>query len=422
MDQSNSLQIAMLSVHSSPIGKIGTRDTGGMSVYIRELAREIGRRGHRVDIYTRSPGRGAAEALRIHPNVRLLHLQGGGEARLERDALYPYLADFFRALEDQRNSRRRRYDLIHSHYWLSGWLGSWAAKRWRCPHVVTFHTLGAAKDNTAAAPPESRMRIATERNVARLCDRVVASTEGDRQQLVAGYDAPGEKIGIVPCGVNLTRFRPLDQGCARRTLGLDPNAAVVLFVGRFDPVKGIDRLLEAVAHPVRIPNLQLVIVGGDGRATAEHRRLREKTRALGIADRVRFVGRIEQPDLPPYYSAADLLALPSHYESFGLVTLEALACGIPVVAAPVGAAAKLLQPQRNGIIVQNGSPRHLAHGIETVFSWLHGGFLSADAIRSSVEPYRWGRIAEAMLAQYRRVLDAPAAIRRSEPPEQAWCL
>jgi len=398
------LQIAMLSIHSNPLGKLGTRDTGGMSVYIRELAREIGLRGHRVDIFTRNHSRDSIEELAIYPNVRLLHLNGGADGGLERDALYPHLADFFRALEQQTRSRRTRYNLIHSHYWLSGWLGSWAAKRWKCPHVVTFHTLGAAKDTTASGPPESRMRIATERNVSRLCDRVLSSTERDRAQLIHGYDSASEKVVVVPCGVNLNRFRPLDKTAVRRQLGLDLNAPVVIYVGRFDPVKGIDRLMEALPHLSHIPDLQLMIVGGDGNDTAEHRRLQTKARTLNIERRVRFAGRIDQEDLPPIYNAADLLVLPSHYESFGLVILEALACGTPVVATPVGAAIDVLQPGRNGLVVENGHPQALARGIARVLSWLHRGSLSAEAIRRSVRAYRWSAIADSMLAEYRQVL------------------
>jgi D-inositol-3-phosphate glycosyltransferase len=412
----------MLSIHSSPIGKLGTRDTGGMSVYIRELAREIGRRGHRVDIYTRSPSRNAPAEIQIYPNVRLLHLRGGGDRGLERDALYPHLGDFFRALESTPQIQKRQYDLIHSHYWLSGWLGSWAAKRWNCPHVVTFHTLGIAKDTAAAGPPESRMRTATEREVSRLCDRVLSSTGRDRQQLIEGYHADPDKVRVVPCGVDLSLFRPAGKRAARKRLGLAPDAPVALYVGRFDPVKGMDRLLEAIAQTDRSSRLQLVIVGGDGRANAEHRRLQAKSRQLGIDDRVRFVGRIDQLDLPPYYHAADMLVLPSHYESFGLVTLEALGCGVPVVATPVGVAAEILQPRRNGWIVDSADPGGLARGIQTVFDWQRRGLLSPETIRSSVEAYRWNRIASTMLAEYRQVLGGPDTALHPVPSERASCL
>ena len=326
------LRIAMLSVHSSPIGELGTKNTGGMSVYIRETAQELGNRGHLVDIYTRLNGSGQKQIAHLYDNVRLIHLKAGNNGQMNKLALYGHLDDFFKELEKFRDRESVDYDLIHSHYWLSGRVGSWAQERWKVPHVFMFHTVGAVKNSTVGSEKEPELRTAIEKNLARKCDRILVATDKERGHLVQHYGACPETIGVVPCGVNLNLFRPLDKIAARKQLGFAQDETVVLFVGRFAPLKGIDRLLEAMAHLKHHQRLRLVIVGGDGNNAPESQRLQGLSRGLSIQDSVTFVGRIEQSMLPPYYSAADVLVVPSHYESFGLVALESLASGTPVVA------------------------------------------------------------------------------------------
>jgi D-inositol-3-phosphate glycosyltransferase len=216
------------------------------------------------------------------------------------------------------------------------------------------------------------------------------------------YGACPETIGVVPCGVNLALFRPLDKAAARQQLGLAQDESIVLFVGRFAPLKGIDRLLGAIAHLKHHQRLRLVIVGGDGNSTPESHRLKRLSRELSIQDSVTFVGRIEQDMLPPYYSAADVVVVPSHYESFGLVALESLASGTPVVATKVGAMESILREGETGHVVNSGSPRSLADGIETFISRTRA--LSADKIRASVFRFSWANVASAMIDEYTAVL------------------
>ncbi len=415
------LQLAMFSIHSSPIGELGTKNTGGMSVYIRELARELGSRGHRVDIYTRLNGTGHHQIMDLYENVRLIHLSAGNNGYVQKLALYYYLADFFRALEKFKNQQNLRYDLIHSHYWLSGRLGSWVQERWNIPHIVMFHTLGVVKNIVGLAEQEPDLRLATERKLAQTCQRILAPTAMEKQNLIKFYNAADEKIGVVPCGVNLDLFHPQDKKAARQLLGFDENTAIALYVGRFDPIKGIDRLLKAVARLRRHQRMQLVVVGGDGPETDEFQNLQHLAHQLGVQDAVTFLGRIEQKKLPPYYSAADVLVIPSHYESFGLVGLESLACGTPVVSTRVGAMSAILQNGRAGLLVDNAESVSLANSIAAIFARQRAGEFSAARVRPVVCQFGWENVASGIIEEYGAVFKDPAPEAVSKAPARASC-
>jgi D-inositol-3-phosphate glycosyltransferase len=394
----------MFSVHSCPIGELGTKNTGGMSVYIRELARHIGVFGHQVDIYTRLNGSKHNQIIELYDNVRLIHLSAGGNGYVHKLALYYYLSDFLRALEGFKNQKGLNYDLIHSHYWLSGRLGSRVQDLWNIPHIVMFHTLGSVKNIAGLADREPDLRIATEKKLAQNCQRILAPTDREKENLIKHCHTPAQNIGVVPCGVNLDLFRPMEKSVARQLLGFDENESIVLYVGRFDPIKGIDRLLEAVAHLKHLKRMRLVIVGGDGPATPEYQKLRQLCGKFGIQKFVHFAGRVEQNQLPPYYSAADALVVPSYYESFGLVGLESLACGTPVVATRVGAMVDIIEEGKTGHLVADLAPRGLANSIEKVISNPTATLLSADAIRASVLKYGWPNVAAAVFNEYETVL------------------
>ncbi len=407
--KTDQLKLAMFSIHSSPIGELGTKNTGGMSVYIRELARELGGRGHRVDIYTRLNGTQYNRIIDLYENVRLIHLSAGNNGYVHKLALYYYLADFLRALEKFKDQQDLRYDLIHSHYWLSGRLGSWVQERWNIPHIVMFHTLGVIKNIVGLGEQEPDLRLATERKLTQTCQRILAPTATEKQNLKKFYHAADEKIGVVPCGVNLKLFQPLDKKAARQQLGFDQNAAIALYVGRFDPIKGIDRLLRALAHLQRERPMQLVVIGGDGPQTDEYQYLQHLAQQLGVKDAVTFSGRIEQEKLPPYYSAADVLVIPSHYESFGLVGLEALACGTPVVSTRVGAMATILQNGQTGLLVDNAEPALLAKSIATIVGWQRAGKFSTAKVRRSVCRFGWKSVASDIIEEYTAVFkDLPS--------------
>jgi D-inositol-3-phosphate glycosyltransferase len=318
--------------------------------------------------------------------------------------LHPYLGDFSRRLEGFRAAEGIHYDLIHSHYWLSGQVGQWLHERWRVPHMVMFHTLGALKNLTVQEEQESELRIATERELVRTCQRILAATEREKADLLRYYGAGPEKVGVVPCGVNLELFHPLDKKKARQKLGYADDEAIVLYVGRLSPSKGADLLLKAMSFLKRRCGVRLVIIGGDDDQTPESQNLQRLSRELGIHDAVVFVGRVEHEKLPPYYSAADVVVVPSRYETFGLVALEALASGTPVVATPVGAMESIIQQGRSGEVVANGSPESLAAGIERFLAKRLNGAVSTTAIRATVDGFAWSRVASAIIREYATLL------------------
>jgi len=397
-----SFRIAMLSIHSSPVGPLGTRDTGGMSVYVRETARWLARAGHQVDIFT-SAGEGDVEAA-LYPGVRLIRLGRGRFSQIPKSRMANHLEEIFDCLEAARQQNGGAYDLVHSHYWLSGVVGEMAAKGWRCPHVIMFHTLGAAKNNAAAEENEPLGRMASERRLTQSADAVVVPTEREKENLLDHCRADSQNLHVIPCGVNLDHFRPLDRFSARRTLNLDLDQDLLLYVGRFAPVKGLDVLLGAMSQLVKTGNRpRLIVVGGDGPAATSTQAVRRQIRELHLERHVQLAGRIDASALPCYYNAADLLVVPSRYESFGLVALEALACGTPVLATPVGAMERLLVEGKNGLVVQSPDSTAVARGIAAQLALDGNQRPARESVRATVLSYGWASVARQLARLYSMV-------------------
>jgi D-inositol-3-phosphate glycosyltransferase len=398
-----SLRIAMLSIHSSPMGPLGTLNTGGMSVYIRELARWLGSAGHRIDIFTYAPGH--RREITLYPGVRLIHLNGKS-GDIAKEQLPNHLQQVFDALEAYRHSKGLTYDLVHSHYWLSGVVGAMAQTHWGCPHLTMFHTLGVLKNKTDSEENEPDHRIAHERKLVHSADGIVVPARKELDNLLLDYYAPSEKISVIPCGVNLEQFQPLDRMAAREAIGLAKDDLVALYVGRFAPLKGLDLLLAAMARlKKRQPDLKLLLVGGDGPRSTGTLDLIEQARHLDIMPQVSFVGRVKHDDLPNYYNAADLLVVPSHYESFGLVVLEALACGTPVAATRFGAVETVLQPECNGVIIDRPDPDSVAEAMHRQLTRPPQKRLSSGHIRKTVTAYDWRRVAADVADLYHQLVE-----------------
>lgn len=397
------LKIAMLSIHSSPIGALGTQDTGGMSVYVREMARELGLLGHHIDIFTQHNHGKHDSVIGLYDNVRLVHLSGGTSENISKSFLHGVLPQLFQDLESFRIKQRVEYDIIHSHYWLSGVLGAKVQTSWNAVHLLTYHTIGVVKKLVCPTENVPEFRTTNEERLAILCDRIIVPTQKEKGYLIQYYDVPHEKIRIIPCGINLDRFKPQDKISARRQLALPVDDPIILYVGRFAPIKGLDRLFKSFSYLTRFSRPRLILVGGDGEHSPMYRELTSKASDFHIQNRITFAGRVDQKTLPAYYSAADVLVVPSYYESFGLVALEALACGTPVVTTPVGDMEKIVQDGITGYVAADYDPQHFAGRIEAVLLKQKQNGFSPSKIRASVDEFTWARSASLLLDAYQPV-------------------
>ncbi|MFC2034765.1 glycosyltransferase [Chloroflexota bacterium] len=404
MIPASQLRIAILSAHSCPIGNLGTKDTGGMSVYIRELAYELGQQGHSVDVYTCVHDAQDPQIVSLGQNTRLIHLKAGENEEVDKLAMYSYLPDFACNLEKFREYNNIQYDLVFSNYWLSTWVGEYLQRWWHVPHITMFHTLGVVKNTMGIGEDEPELRIETEGELARNCHYIIAPTVKEKEALIHHYGASPENIKVIPCGVNLKLFRPVDKEIAKQQLGF-AGQKILLFVGRIEPLKGIDQLIKSISCLPNTQGLRLIIIGGDQNSQYEMERLRELSRSLNLETPVDFLGSIEHEQMPCFYGAADVCVVPSYYESFGLVAVESLACGTPVVATNVGDLTSIIRQGKTGYVVADNTPHHLADGIALLLSRLTNDRKSILLTRASVRRFDWPNIAQTIIEEFQLVLD-----------------
>ncbi len=392
-------RIAILSIHTSPLALPGTQDSGGMNVYVRELAHRLSRRGHQVDIFTRSRWPIGPTVEGIDRQVRLVHIPAG-PPKASKEELYRYLPEFVRGVIAYAETHGGPYDLVHSHYWLSGWAGQILKARWGVPHLIMFHTLGEAK--VAAGGREPIHRLRAERHIAQEADRIVCASRSEAETLARLYGVPWERMAVIPCGVDTHRFRPYPQAEARRLLGLPLDRPIALFVGRLEPVKGLDTLLRALA--LLPPAVLLLVVGGDPRPHPRQERLRRLAQALGLAGRVAFRPAVPHHMLPLWYNAADLCIIPSRYETFGMVALEAMACGVPVIASRVGGLQETIIDGVTGLLVWPPRPEALAHSIASLLADEEARRRLGEEARRRAQAYDWESVASQVESLYRQLL------------------
>ncbi len=407
-------RVAMLSYHTSPIAMLGGKETGGMNVYVRELARHLAARGICVDIFTRTqaPNLPPIEMVdRRFPDARVIHIQAGPEAYANKHGLINYMDEFVENVRTFARRERIKYDVIHAHYWLSGVAARALQSEWPdAPIIQMFHTLGVMKNRVAIDQHdrETERRIDAERELLHTVDRVVAATPRDLQQMVELYDAPAERITVIPPGVDTELFHPIPRLDAKEWIG-SYNQKTVLFVGRIDPVKGLDNWFRAMRRVVEIePSLRdrmcVCLIGGDldedEDPNSEMARLDRLKDELGIADVVTFLGGRAQSALPYYYSSADLVVMPSRYESFGLAALEAMACGTPVVASDVGGLSFVVRDGETGCLVPEGAVESLANCIlNLLMNPAERARMSQRAVEVA-QDYAWPVIANRMMGLY----------------------
>lgn len=399
--------IAVVSVHTSPLAMPGTRDSGGMNVYIRELSRHMGRRAHTMDVFTRRTDPDSPQVAVIDERTRVIQIDAGPPS-VDKKAVRRYLPQFAQGVLAFQGLSGINYDLVHSHYWLSGNVGQLLKTEWQVPHVVMFHTLAEAKNRHHMNEREPAYRVEGERIVAGEADRIICASDGEKEMLVQTYGATPSRVNVVPCGVDTLRFRPMKKARVRCRLELPEDEPVVVYVGRIEPLKGIDVLIRAAAQ-TDFP-FRLLIVGGDGKDSARKEELKGLAADVGIAQRVTFLDAVPHRDLPLYYNAADICVVPSYYESFGLVAVEAMACGTPVIASRVGGLKETVLDGRTGYLVPWRCPEPFAERLELL--------LSNEALRRSMgrearlaaERFRWSEVAAKvedvyhdLVSQYRGV-------------------
>ncbi len=407
-------RVAMVSVHTSPLAQPGTGDAGGMNVYVLESAKRLARRGIAVDIFTRRTSASDAPVVEVEPGVLVRHIAAGPYEGLDKEDLPGQLCAFAAGMmRVAAQAPEGHYDLVHSHYWLSGQVGWLASDRWDVPLVHTMHTMARVKNLHRAEGDalEPRGREIGEAQVVEAADRLVANTGDEARELIAHYDAEPARVEVVHPGVDLEVFRPGDRAGARAVVGVPEQAVLLLFVGRIQPLKGPDVLIRSAATLVRRdPSLRGRLVvgllgGASGVAVRTPMALDRLADELGIADLVRFVPPTDRDTLATWMRAADVVAVPSHNESFGLVAVEAQACGAVVVATDIGGLPTAVGDA--GILVDGHDPHVWANAIEAV---LDDPDRRAELSRRAVERSRqfgWEATADRLAAVYEAALTTP---------------
>lgn len=399
----------MLSYHTCPIAILGGKDTGGMNVYVRELVRHLGPLGVHVDVYTRSQDEHVPHVLHdLGYGNRVVHVRSGPEVPMPKQELADYLPEFVNGIQEFTSIKGLKYDLIHSHYWMSGVAAKELKKHWNIPIVHMYHTLGVMKQRVARQSEEieGQYRLDGEREVLNIADRIIAATPAEYAQLQWLYSAITDKIVVIPPGVDISRFYPIPPDEAKEFIGVNPCQKVLLFVGRIEPLKGIDTLMKAVALlREQGLNVCLSIIGGDPDInpevqTTEMLRLKAIREEIGLSDQVAFLGKRAQDTLPYYYSAAEAVVVPSHYESFGMVALEAMACGTPVVASQVGGLAFLVKDGETGYTVPVNKPDLLAEKLSLLLSDSDLRQKMGQKAYKEAQSYSWEIIAQKMKELY----------------------
>lgn len=395
----SAVRIAVISAHTSPLARPGGNKAGGLNVYVVELARQLVKRGCEVDIFSRTSDLSQPEVTVMSPGLRAIHLRAGPRRYLAPETMLQHIPAFSEQVLRFAEEEGLGYDLIHSHYWLSGLAGEELKRAWDVPHVTMFHTLGEIKNRASVSMKETDLRISAEAGIIAGVDRVVCATEQERAMIRQLYNADPAKVRVIPLGVDLDRFQPADKEAARAALGLT-DERIVLFVGRIEPLKGIDILINAASMLDSDVDCSVIIVGGDESTSTQVRKLRDLAKVRGIENRVAFTGAVDHTLLPLYYNAADICVVPSHYESFGLVAVEAMASGIPVIASRVGGLTGTVRDGETGYLVPWLCPEPFAERIELLLDNEPLRRSLGEAARDAVGRFHWESVADSVLNMY----------------------
>jgi D-inositol-3-phosphate glycosyltransferase len=413
-------RVALLSIHTSPLDQPGTGDAGGMNVYVDQTARRLARAGVEVEIFTRSTGSHLPPVVEVEPGVIVRHVTAGPYEGMRKEDLPGQLCAVTSGVLRTEASRPAGwYDVVHSHYWLSGQVGWLVSERWGVPLVHSMHTMAKVKNLELAEndSPEPMTRVIGEQQVVDNSARLIANTNDEARQLIDLYEAPEAHVDVVHPGVDLELFTPGDQLAARRTLGIPERTHLLLFVGRIQPLKAPDVLVQAVAHlieqdPTRRRSITVAILGGpSGSGLERPEALADLARHLGVADVIRFEPPSSQDVLVEWFRAADLTIVPSHSESFGLVALESQACGTPVVAAAVGGLHTAVADGKSGVLIHGHNPVDYAQRIASLLDSPRQLTALASGARAHAESFSWSATTAGLMTSYANAIKEQRGLR-----------
>ena len=390
-------KIAFVSMHVCPLGKLGEDKVGGMNVYIMNLAAALADLGNEIDIFTRKHDLNDPIVVKTSEKIRIIHLDAGPILD-ENNDLYDFIDEFTNNIINFNSYENMEYNIIHSHYWLSGPVAITLSNKWKIPNVITFHTLSAIKLKASSIIVEHDKRYDVEKYSMNKVDSIIVSTKSELEDIRKLYDISDKKIKVIPPGVDLELFKPMNKIESKKSLGLNNNK-VILYVGRIDPIKGLYTLLESVFNLDDSYNIKLIIIGGELNKSQDLINLQNYTAEKNKSHMVDFVGIVDQSNLPLYYNAADLFLLTSYYESFGLSVLEALSCGTPAIVSNVGGLSNLIDNGVNGYLVSQMTPEGFKHQIESFFN---NSIIQKSSVecRNKAEFYKWSKSASSMSDLY----------------------
>jgi len=418
MDTTNRKHIALISVHGDPAVEIGKEEAGGQNVYVRNVGEALAQQGWHVDMFTRSASAEQPKIVEHGPHCRTIRLIAGPDEFVPRDEIFGYASTFVEEFLKFQQQSGIKYSLVHTNYWISSWVGMQLKKHQPLKQVHTYHSLGAVKyKSVTTIPMIASTRLAVEKALLETADRVVATSPQEQDHMRALVSTKGN-IDIIPCGTDIRRFGAINKQKARSVLGIDPDALMVFYVGRFDPRKGIETLVRAVGQSQLRgnKNLKLVIGGGSrpGQSDGKERdRIEGIVAELGMSDITTFPGRLGDDILPAYYAAADVCVVPSHYEPFGLVAIEAMASGTPVVASDVGGLQFTVVPEETGLLAPAQDEAAFAAAIDRILSnpeWRNQ--LGSKARMRVEDKFSWDGVAHQLSDLYTKLLAEPA---KAEP-------
>jgi glycosyltransferase involved in cell wall biosynthesis len=420
MNSVSQKHIALISVHGDPAVEIGKEEAGGQNVYVRQVGEALAELGWQVDLFTRKASASQKNIVQHSDNCRTIRITAGPEEFVPRDNLFKYLPEFVEQMSKFQQESGIEYEIVHTNYWLSAWVGLELKKIQACKQVHTYHSLGAVKyKSVSTIPMIAKTRLAVEKEVLEAANCIIATSPQEQEHMRSLVSTKGN-INVIPCGTDINRFGKIQQQQARQQLGIDADTKVILYVGRFDFRKGIETLVRAVAQSKLRGNANLkLIIGGGSRPGQSDGKERERIEGivneLGMQEFTIFPGRLGDDDLPIYYAAADVCVVPSHYEPFGLVAIEAMASSTPIVASDVGGLQYTVVPEETGLLAPPKDDVAFATAIDRILSNAEWRNQLSYAARKRVEDmFSWDGVATQLSKLYTQLLEEPVVVHTKD--------